>query len=67
MRRWTATVLRNGVIGNDDGARLVRVDESGHHFEAESYGWTFRRVSADQWTAQVGPSTIYTMDRIIRR
>jgi len=66
-REQSQYMLRAGVIRNDDDARLVRVDEEGHHFQAASFGWSFRRVSADRWTARVGPSTTYTMDRIARR
>lgn len=58
--------LRDGVIGTDKGARLVKADSTGHHFQATSYAWTFTPVSADRWTARVGPSTLYTMDRIKR-
>jgi hypothetical protein len=63
-RERSEYALRDGVIRTDDGARLVRVDEDGHHFQGASYGWTFRQVSSDRWTARVGPSTVYTMDRI---
>ena len=59
-------MLRDGVIHTSDGARLVSVDEDGHHFQGRSYGWTFKQVSPDRWTARVGPSTIYTMDRFAR-
>lgn len=59
--------LRDGVIGTNKGARLVRADSTGHHFQAASYAWTFTPVSPDRWTARVGPSTVYTMDRIVRR
>lgn len=59
--------LRNGVIRADNGGRLVRVDQDGHHFRRGSSTWTFRQVSPDRWTAQVGPSTTYTMDRMTRR
>lgn len=76
MTSWTdstfATVneqsqylFRDGIIRTSKGARLVRIDD-GHHFQATSYSWTFRPVNADRWTAQVGPSTTYTMDRIVR-
>ena len=60
-------ILRDGIIQTDDGARLVRVDADGHHFQRGSSRWTFRQVSSDRWTARVGPSTVYTMDRIARR
>lgn len=63
-REHSQYMLRDGVIRTADGARLVRVDEDGHHFQAASYGWTFRQVGPDRWTARVGPSTIYTMDRM---
>lgn len=56
--------LRDRVIHAGDDARLVRVDEEGHHFQGPSSGWTFRQVSSDRWTARVSPSTIYTMDRV---
>ena len=56
--------LRDGQIGTNDGARLVRVDSAGHTFERGSARWTFRRVSADRWTARVGQTTTYTMDRM---
>jgi hypothetical protein len=59
-------MLRDGVIRTADGGRLVGVDGEGHHFRRGSSAWTFRRVSPDRWMAQVGPSTIYTMDRIAR-
>lgn len=59
-------MLRDGVIRTADGGRLVAVDADGHHFRRGSSTWTFRRVSPDRWTAQVGPSTTYTMDRIAR-
>lgn len=59
--------LRDGVIQAGDGGRLVRVDQDGHHFRRGSSAWTFRSVSADRWTAQVGPSTTYTMDRMTGR
>jgi hypothetical protein len=59
--------LRNGVIRADNGGRLVRVDQDGHHFRRGSSAWTFRQVSADRWTAQVGPATTYTMDRLTSR
>ena len=60
-------MLRDGIIQTDDGGRLVRVDADGHHFQRGSSRWTFRQVSSDRWTARVGPSTIYTMDRIASR
>lgn len=66
-RDQTQYMLRDGVIGTDDGGRLVRFDADGHHFQRGSSSWTFRHVSANQWTARVGPSTTYTMDRIARR
>jgi hypothetical protein len=59
--------LRDGEIGTNDGARLVRVDSAGHTFERGSTRWTFRRVSPDRWTARVGQTTTYTMDRMNRR
>jgi hypothetical protein len=59
--------LRNGVIRADNGGRLVRVDQDGHHFRRGSSAWTFRQVSADRWTARVGPATTYTMDRMTSR
>ena len=59
--------LRDGVIGTDDGARLVRIDTIGHHFQRAASNWTFRSVSADRWTARVGPNTTYMMDRVVRR
>jgi hypothetical protein len=59
--------LRNGVIRTDNGGRLVGVDQDGHHFRRGSSAWTFRQVSADRWTARVGPSTTYTMDRVTSR
>lgn len=59
--------LRDGVIRAGDGARLVRVDDEGHHFQGPSFGWTFRQVSSDRWTARVSASTTYTMDRIRRQ
>jgi hypothetical protein len=59
-------MLRDGVIRTSDGARLVSVDEDGHHFQGPSSRWTFKQVSPDRWTARVGPSTIYTMDRIAK-
>jgi hypothetical protein len=65
-RERTRYELRDGVIRTDKGARLVKVDQDGHHFAAASYGWTFRSVAPDRWTARVGPSTTYTMDRIVR-
>ena len=65
-REQSQYMLRDGVIGTDKGGRLVSVDQNGHRFETASYGWTLRQVSPDRWTAQVGPSTIYTMDRITR-
>ena len=63
-REQSQYMLREGVIGTSKGARLVSVNEDGHRFETTSYGWTFRQISPDRWTAQVGPSTVYTMDRI---
>jgi hypothetical protein len=60
-------VLRGGVIRTGSGGRLVSVDEDGHHFRRGSSRWTFRQVSPDRWTAQVGPSTTYTMERIASR
>ena len=57
-------LLRDGAIRTEDGARLVRVDDEGHHFQGDSYGWTFRQVGPDRWTARVGANTTYTMDRI---
>ena len=65
-REQSQYILRGGVIQTSKGARLVRVDQDGHRFEAASHGWTFRQESADRWTARVGPSTTYTMDRIAR-
>ena len=65
-RKQSQYMLRDGVIRTSDGARLVRVDEDGHHFQGPSYRWTFKQLSPDRWTARVGPSTIYTMDRIVR-
>ena len=59
--------LRNGVIRTDDGGRLVGIDPDGHHFRRGTATWTFRQVTADRWTAQVGPSTTYIMDRIAAR
>jgi hypothetical protein len=59
-------LLRDGVIGTDDGARLARVDDEGHHFQRGSSAWTFRQVGPDRWTARVGNNTTYTMDRIVR-
>ena len=59
--------LRDGVIRTDNGGRLISVDQDGHRFRRGSSTWTFRRVSADRWTAQVGPSTTYTMDRMTNR
>lgn len=63
-RSQSQYLLRNGVIRTGDGARLVRIDDDGYHFQGPSYGWSFRQVAEDRWTAKVGPSTIYTMDRI---
>lgn len=65
-RERSQYLLRDGAVRTTKGARLVRVDDDGHHFEAASYRFTFRSVSADRWTAQVGPSTTYTMDRVVR-
>ena len=66
-RERSEYALRNGVILTDDGGRLASVDSGGHHFRRGSSAWTFRQVSPDRWTAQVGPSTTYTMDRIPHR
>lgn len=65
-REQSQYLLRDGMIRTDKGARLLNVDEEGHHFQAASYGWTFSPVSPDRWRARVGPSTIYTMDRVVR-
>ena len=59
-------MLRDGVIRTSEGARLARADADGHHFQGSSSSWTFRSVSPDRWTAQVGPSTTYTMDRVTK-
>jgi hypothetical protein len=59
--------LRGGVLRTSSGGRLVNMDEEGHHFSRGSSAWTFRQISADRWTAQVGPSTTYTMERIASR
>jgi hypothetical protein len=66
-RERSEYVLRGGVIRTGSGGRLVSVDENGHHFQSGSATWTFRQISPDRWTAKVGPSTTYTMDRIARR
>jgi hypothetical protein len=66
-REQSRYLLRDGIIRTDDGARLVRIDAEGHHFQRGSSNWAFRQVSPDRWTARVGPSTTYTMDRIGRR
>lgn len=66
-RERSEYVLRGGVIRTGSGGRLVGVDENGHHFRRGSSTWTFRRISPDRWTAQVGTSTTYTMDRIANR
>lgn len=63
-RERSQYLLRDGSIRTSKGGRLQTVDDSGHHFRAESYGWTFSPVSPDRWTARVGPTTVYTMDRI---
>ena len=65
-REKSQYMFRDGVIRTGDGARLISVDDDGHHFKASSYSWTFRPVSADRWTAQVGPATTYTMDRVTK-
>lgn len=67
VRERSEYALRDGVIRTGSGGRLVSVDENGHHFRSGSSAWTFRQISPDRWTAQVGPSTTYTMDRIARR
>jgi hypothetical protein len=59
-------LFRDGVIRTSKGALLTSVDEDGHHFETSSYGWTFTPATPDRWNARVGPSTVYTMDRIVR-
>lgn len=66
-REQSQYVFRDGIIRTDEDARLVKVDSAGHHFQAPGYAWTFSPVSADRWTARVGPSTIYTMDRLTKR
>ncbi|HSJ32271.1 MAG TPA: hypothetical protein VK933_12600 [Longimicrobiales bacterium] len=66
-RERSEYVLRGGIIRTDKGGLLVGVDEDGHHFRSGSSSWTFRQISADRWTATVGPSTTYTMDRVARR
>ena len=66
-RERSEYALRSGEIRTGSGGRLARVDENGHHFQSGSSTWTFRQVSPDRWTAQVGPSTTYTMDRIAGR
>lgn len=66
-RERSEYALRDGVIRSGSGGRLVSVDENGHHFRSGSSAWTFRQISPDRWTAQVGPSTTYTMDRIANR
>jgi hypothetical protein len=66
-RERSRYMLRDGVIRADRGGVLVSVDADGHHFRRGSSAWTFRSVSPDRWTARVGPSTTYTMDRIVRR
>lgn len=65
-REQSQYLLRDGSIRTSKGGRLQKVDEAGHHFRAESYGWIFSPVSPDRWTARVGPTTVYTMDRIVR-
>ncbi len=57
---------RDGTVGTADGARLVRIDKDGFHFEAPTYRWSFQPESADRWLARVGPSTVYTMARVAR-
>ena len=66
-RERSEYVLRGGVIRTGSGGRLLSVDENGHHFRSGSSTWTFRQISPDRWTAKVGPSITYTMDRIARR
>ena len=65
-REQSQYMLRDGGIRTSKGARLTGVDDEGHHFRSSSYGWTFRRLTADRWEARVGPATTYTMDRIAR-
>lgn len=63
-REQSQYLLRDGVIRTSTGARLVKIDREGHHFQAASYEWTFKPLLPDRWTARVGPSTIYNMDRV---
>lgn len=65
-RESSQYLFRDGIIRTSKDARLVRVDDEGHHFQAASYGWTFSPVTPDRWNARVGPSTVYTMDRVTR-
>ena len=61
--------LRGGKVTSRDGkGALMRIDSLGYHFASVggSGRWTFRRVSADRWTATLGPQTVYTMDRVNR-
>lgn len=66
-RERSEYALRSGVIRTGSGGRLVGMDADGHHFRSGASTWTFRRVSPDRWTAQVGPGTTYTMDRVVDR
>lgn len=56
--------LRDGAILAGKDGRLLRRDHAGYAFAAPTYAWTFRPASADRWTAQVGPSTTYVMERV---
>ncbi len=66
-RELSRYMWRGGAVATADGARLVRVDKDGFHFQAPTYRWSFQPVSADRWLARVGPSTVYTMDRVASR
>jgi hypothetical protein len=63
-------VFRGGEIRKEDrSAAVTHIDSLGYHFSTLSgrtYRWTFRRITADRWTATLGPTTVYTMDRIKR-
>ena len=68
--RYFGYVFRGGEIRKDDrSAAVTHIDSLGYHFHTLSgrpYGWTFRRLSPDRWTARLSSTNVYTMDRIKR-